>query len=208
MQLRDRIKEFRRIDPTLIRPNPRNWRVHPDRQREVLRGVLAEIGIVSATLVRELDDGTYMLVDGHLRTEEITGQPIPALVLDITADEETEILATFDPIGDLAEADQEALDELVRGFVSASPAVQELCSSLAAVDPEADQQSLEDLEKLYGSEPDATLFWRDIAVKVPQTLFDRFEAIMVSAPGATEAAKFEALLGAVDLDVLVSAQAA
>jgi hypothetical protein len=29
MQIRDRIKELRRVKASELRPNPRNWRTHP-----------------------------------------------------------------------------------------------------------------------------------------------------------------------------------
>ena len=40
MQIRDRIRELRRVRAAELRPNPRNWRVHPPQQQDALRGVL------------------------------------------------------------------------------------------------------------------------------------------------------------------------
>jgi len=130
VQLKDRIVGFERLDPSLIRPNPRNWRTHPQGQRDALRGVLADVGIVDAVLVRKMADGTYLLVDGHLRAEEITGQPVPALILDLDEREEAEVLATFDPVGDMAGKDSDVLASLLGDFNSTNAAVQALCSRL------------------------------------------------------------------------------
>ena len=69
MHIRDRIIELRRVRASELRPHPRNWRQHPPRQRDALRGVLAEVGYADALLARELPDGTLMLIDGHLRAE-------------------------------------------------------------------------------------------------------------------------------------------
>ena len=44
MQIRDRIKELRRVPASELLPNPKNWRTHPVAQQDALRGVLAEIG--------------------------------------------------------------------------------------------------------------------------------------------------------------------
>ena len=66
MQIRDRVKELRRVKAGLLRPNPKNWRTHPQAQQDALRGVLAEIGYAGALLARELPDGTLELLDGHL----------------------------------------------------------------------------------------------------------------------------------------------
>lgn len=43
MQIRDRIRELRRVPARELRANPRNWRTHPQRQREALAGVLAVV---------------------------------------------------------------------------------------------------------------------------------------------------------------------
>src|SRR4029079_15258456 len=69
MHIRDRIKELRRVRAADLRPNPRNWRVHPPAQQDALRYLLAEVGYADALLARELDDGTLLLIDGHLRAE-------------------------------------------------------------------------------------------------------------------------------------------
>ena len=50
MQIRDRIKELRRVPAGELRPNPRNWRMHPSEQQDALRGVLAEVGYANALL--------------------------------------------------------------------------------------------------------------------------------------------------------------
>jgi len=69
MQIRDRIKELRRVRAKDLLPNPRNWRVHPKVQAAALRGLLAEVGYAGALLARELPDGKLQLIDGHLRAE-------------------------------------------------------------------------------------------------------------------------------------------
>ncbi len=134
MKLKDRIVGFERLDPKVIQPNPKNWRTHPTKQRDALKGVLADVGIVDAVLVRKLPDGTFRLVDGHLRAEEITGQPVPALILDLNDREEAEVLATFDPVGDLAGTDADALRLLMQDFNSTNAAVQDLCAGLLGED--------------------------------------------------------------------------
>jgi ParB-like chromosome segregation protein Spo0J len=124
MLLRDRIKEFRRVASSEIRPSPRNWRTHPASQRDALRGILAEVGIADANLVRELPDGSYELIDGHLRTEEYgPDNPVPVLVLDVTEEEADKLLATMDPLTAMAAADEAKLAELLDGLKFESEAV-------------------------------------------------------------------------------------
>ena len=106
MQIRDRIKELRRVPAAELRPNPRNWRTHPARQRDALRGLLAEVGYAGALLARELDDGTLELIDGHLRAETTPEAVVPVLVLDVSEAEALKLLATYDPLSAMAETDQ------------------------------------------------------------------------------------------------------
>lgn len=111
--IKNRIKELRYVPANQIRPNPKNWRTHPEQQANALRGIYAEVGHVGAVLARELPDGTLMLIDGHLRAETCGDSPIPVLVLDLTEEEADKILATYDPIGDLAGVDEQKLKELL-----------------------------------------------------------------------------------------------
>jgi hypothetical protein len=113
MHIRDRIKELRRVPARELRPHPRNWRTHPDAQRDALRGVLAEVGYADALLARELDDGSLQLVDGHLRAETTPDALVPVLVLDVTEAEAEKILLTHDPLAAMAAVDQQQLDELL-----------------------------------------------------------------------------------------------
>lgn len=123
MNVRDRIVELRRVPASELRPNKKNWRTHPKAQADALRGVLADIGFAGACLARELPDGTLELIDGHLRAETVTDQPIPVLVLDVTEAEADKLLATFDPLGDMAGADAGKLDELLKGVQSSNESV-------------------------------------------------------------------------------------
>lgn len=154
MKIKDRIRGFCRLAPERIRPNPKNWRTHPEAQRDALKGVLADVGIADAVLVVPCDAGAlasllaakdfdawlrgyrgdFMLVDGHLRTETIIGQPVPALVLDLDEREQAEVLATFDPVGDLAGMDRERFIALAGEFNSTNAAVQGLVADLAAME--------------------------------------------------------------------------
>jgi len=113
MHIRDRIQEFRRVPARSLRPNPRNWRTHPEMQRDAMRGVLAEIGYADALLARQLPDGTLELIDGHLRAETTPDMEVPVLVLDLTEAEAAKLLAVHDPLAGMAEADHEALSRLL-----------------------------------------------------------------------------------------------
>jgi hypothetical protein len=137
MQIRDRVKDFRRVRASLLRPNPRNWRTHPPAQRDALRAVLAEVGFVGALLARELPDGSLELIDGHLRAETTPDAEVPVLVLDVDAAEAAKLLATFDPLSMMAGTNHELLTELLEDVETKNHALGELLSGLSRRLPEA-----------------------------------------------------------------------
>jgi hypothetical protein len=135
MQIRDRIKEFRRVSAVELRPNPRNWRSHPPKQQDALRAVLAEVGYADALLARELPDGTLMLIDGHLRAETTPDSVVPVLVLDVDEAEADKILLTHDPLANMATISHEHLHELLDEVRTESAALRELFETMAAESP-------------------------------------------------------------------------
>lgn len=131
MNIRDRIKELRRVKAGELRPNPKNWRKHPQAQQDALRGVLAEVGYVDALLAREKQDGALELLDGHLRAETTPDTEVPVLIVDLSDEEADKVLATFDPLSAMAEADSAALDSLLREVSTSSEAVAKMLADLA-----------------------------------------------------------------------------
>lgn len=113
MDFKDRIVELRRVPASELVENPKNWRRHGEDQRRGLRSLVEKIGFAGAELVRIMDDGRLMLIDGHLRKDEYKKQSLPVLVTDLSEAEADLLLATFDPIGALATTDDEALESLL-----------------------------------------------------------------------------------------------
>jgi hypothetical protein len=135
MHIRDRIKELRRVRATDLRPNPRNWRIHPPAQQDALRGLLAEVGYADALLARELDDGTLMLIDGHLRAETTPDAVVPVLILDVDETEADKILLTHDPLAAMATVSTEHLDELLASITTNSTSIQHLLNTITPLAP-------------------------------------------------------------------------
>lgn len=115
MEIRDRIKELRRVKASELLPNPKNWRIHPVAQQEGLRTMLAKVGYADAVIVRDTGAG-LMLVDGHMRAEISPDTEIPVLVTDLTETEADEVLATLDPLSQMATPDVDALQALIEGL--------------------------------------------------------------------------------------------
>jgi DNA modification methylase len=131
MQIRDRVRELRRVRAGDLTPNPKNWRTHPKAQADALRGILAEVGYADALLARELPDGSLILVDGHLRAETTPDQEVPVLVLDINEAEADKLLLSLDPLAALAETNAVALDALLREVDTGSEGLQQMYADLA-----------------------------------------------------------------------------
>lgn len=106
MKIRDRVKEIREVPAEDLLPHPENWRTHPDGQRNAMKGILAEVGNVDLLKVVETPDG-LMLVDGHLRADELRGNSVRVAVLDLDEDEVRRILFAFDRITEMAERDRD-----------------------------------------------------------------------------------------------------
>jgi len=132
VNIRNRVKELRQVPASDLRPNPKNWRTHPKAQQDALRGILAEVGMADAVLARELEDGSLMLIDGHLRAETAADATVPVLVLDVNEAEADKLLATLDPLAAMADSDAAKLDELLRGLDTGSEALQQMLASTAS----------------------------------------------------------------------------
>lgn len=110
---RDRIVEFKRVKATELIANPKNWRLHPESQKDAMEAVLREVGFAGATAVRKTAAG-YELLDGHLRKDLAGDAEVPVLVLDLNDEEAAKFLATFDPIAGMAITDSKALGALLK----------------------------------------------------------------------------------------------
>jgi DNA modification methylase len=126
LQIRDRVRELRRVRAQDLIPNPKNWRRHPKAQANALRDLLQEIGFSDALLVRELADGRLMLIDGHLRAETTPDFEVPVLLLDLDEAEADKLLLTLDPLASMAGSDVERIKSLLQTVRTDSQAVDDL----------------------------------------------------------------------------------
>jgi len=152
MFIRDRVRDFRRVQARDLLPHPRNWRTHPRGQQNALRALLAEVGYAGALVARELKDGSLQLIDGHLRAETTPDQLVPVLVLDVTEAEANKLLAFYDPLSALAGRDEERAAALAAEVETDCPELQALLQRLAAesaAKPESASDADSDFEPSY-----------------------------------------------------------
>lgn len=168
MQIRNRIRELRHVRAADLRPNPNNWRTHSIEQRNALRGVLAEIGYADALIARETEDGGLELIDGHLRAETTPDQIVPVLVLDVTAEEADQLLATLDPLAGMAGKNDAALGKLLEQVDFRSDAVKDMLRGLVT---SAD----EDPEDEVGEKPEIAR-----QLEISPELFERQDYLVIA----------------------------
>lgn len=107
------------VDPNLLPPNPKNWRIHSQRQRSTYKAFKEKYGWLGMCIFN-LASGK--LLDGHLRVEEALKADevkVPVILVDQEEDGENEILATLDNIGLLAMRNEEALKSLAKSVDNA-----------------------------------------------------------------------------------------
>ena len=119
------------LSPAELAENPRNWKDHPEAQLHNLRDVLKEVGWAGACLYNER---TKRLIDGHARRKlamEQGSEKVPVLVGSWTEEQEKVILATFDPLAAMAQADDAKLEALLAEVRKESPAMLQVCIDVA-----------------------------------------------------------------------------
>ncbi len=127
----NRIVAHAEVDPAELVANPLNWRLHPRAQQQAITAVLGDIGWVDDVIVNRTSGH---ILDGHLRVELALARhesTVPVKFVELTSEEEREVLATFDPIGAMALADREKLDSLLHELVPADPSIEALIEDLA-----------------------------------------------------------------------------
>lgn len=115
------------LDPRTLKPNPKNFRRHPEAQKKVLAAMLTEVGWAGALLVNET---TGNLIDGHARRQEAIERneaEVPTLIGSWSEADEKKILATLDPIAAMAEQADDIYRDLMAGIETESEDLRAWC---------------------------------------------------------------------------------
>lgn len=109
------------VDNVLFHPG--NWRIHPTRQQEAVKGSLTTVGWVDPVIINLRTGDAWpagernvsTLVNGHMRVKLAAGAGethVPVVYIDVDPEEEDFVLTTLDPLGALAVTDSAKLLEL------------------------------------------------------------------------------------------------
>jgi hypothetical protein len=162
---KNRIVGWDEVPADQLLANPRNFRRHPNKQRDALRGSLDDLGWIAPVVVNRTSGH---IIDGHARVEEaITkGIAVPVAYVELTDAEEAEALAVMDPISAMAVADADALDALLQEVHTTDEGLQAMLADLAKdaglyldAAKEQDRESMAPVDKAallqvkWGTEP-------------------------------------------------------
>ena len=92
MNIRNRIKDHRRVRAGDLVPHEWNFRTHPELQRSALLALYSQVGFARSLLAYELPDGRLKLIDGHLRRDIDPDMEVEVEVLDVTEEEAQALL--------------------------------------------------------------------------------------------------------------------
>jgi hypothetical protein len=122
---------FDLVAPDQLLAHPHNFRRHPAKQREALRGSLNELGVIAPVIQNVL---TGHLLDGHARVEEYLSagiEEVPRILVEVPPEKESIALLSLDPIAAMAEADKEAMDALLRDVATTEEGLQAMFVEMA-----------------------------------------------------------------------------
>lgn len=191
--MRDRIIGLERVKASELLRNPLNFRKHPRAQRAALRGILEEVGIASALVARRSDDG-LVLIDGHLRADLDPDQVLPVVVLDVSQAEADKLLASLDPIGEMARANSETLLDLLGQVQTDDEGLADLFEDLR-------RRAQDDLKRLL-SDPDEIPSKVDVRTR-PGDLIELGRHRLICGD-ARDPAVLEGLMGDDEADLLLT----
>lgn len=135
---KNRIVGHADVRPGELTAHARNFKAHPDGQRSAMGAALDEIGFLKSVTVNQR---TMTIVDGHMRVAlaiERGEKTVPVEFVDLTPGQEKAALAAMDPIGQMAEVDEQALGELLDEVADEAPDLAAALLDLGEEDEDGD----------------------------------------------------------------------
>lgn len=128
--MKNRIVGFERVKASTLIENRDNARMHPKEQREAMTGLLTEIGMADAVIVRKVAAG-YELLDGHMRRELLGDRIIPVVIVDLNDEEAASFMLTFDAVKGLAKRDHAKTNALLDRVLAETGAVRQMLNEMS-----------------------------------------------------------------------------
>lgn len=162
---KDRIIEVKRMRIADIAGHKSNPKKHPKNQADAMTGLLNEVGKadVLKAFYSEAHGGKLTLWDGHLRQGLDPDQEWWVAITDLDDSEAILMLAAFDPIAALAQADAPKLAALLAEVQTSDDAIKKMLADMAAsaglnkktpgADTMAQPEIADELRSKWGTDP-------------------------------------------------------
>lgn len=139
---RNRIIGYDEVTPEELAVNPDNPKGHGQSQRRAMSAILDDVGFVAPIVVNK---PTMRIVDGHMRNDLVAakGGKIPVAYVDLTPDEEREVLLLMDPIGGMATYDADAVSNIMANLPGSVDTAEVLAGLYADGDPAEPPKTVE-----------------------------------------------------------------
>lgn len=206
MNWSNRIVRYGEEDPAKLVPNDKNWRLHPDAQKEVVEGALGEVGWIDEVTVNlrsgaewpEGERNVQTVVDGHLRRDVALAAgegKVPVKYVDLSPDEERLVLVVKDSTTGMAETDVDVLSALLESLDPDNADLRAFFDNLAEdiLFLGEERPDLDDLADEYGDLADDEL-WPVIRIKVDPETHEMYQELMGNVSIDEEAARFKEIL--------------
>lgn len=128
---RDRIVDTARVRVSTLLDHPLNPKIHNNQQHTDITAALNTLGKIDALRAYRNANGDLVLIDGHLRKSLDPNEEWLILITDLTEDEATLAIGTFDPIGWQAKNDKDLLDALLQETHTTDPDLMALLARTA-----------------------------------------------------------------------------
>lgn len=179
--IRSRIVGHEEVAPDQLLAHESNYRRHGGAQLDALRGSLSQLGWVKSILVSKR---TGKVLDGHARVEEAMRQGLPVVpveYLDVSEAEEKLILASIDPMSEMAAHDDEALKALLEEVETEEAGLLAMLESIEGKPRPMAQVKVEEVD--FSQVADG--FWLTVRGPLPRQMaaLEKLRAAMEEIPG-------------------------
>jgi len=102
------------VDPRSLEAHEGNWRLHPEKQLEILERLLGDLGQIGAIVASQR---TRRVLNGHARLRIAIEREVPSVLVqwvDLSPDEEDSVLATFDAVAGMRTTREDRWARLLR----------------------------------------------------------------------------------------------
>lgn len=131
MDWNNRIVGYSEVSIEDIVLNPRNPKEHPQYQKQMISGLIGEVGLVNAIIINKR---TGHMVDGEGRywvAKDEQQTKLPALWIDVSEEEEYKILAGLDTTVLFASINKVKMQTVIQGIQARSDGVRNIVKAIA-----------------------------------------------------------------------------